>query len=811
MSIMRRLRFRSLVPLVLATALAAAAPLLAARATAVAWMLPVLAPQAAEAARPVAPPPLLSMARQIEVREGWLARRYQMLLPLMRVRGVGMWIVVNEEFHDDPITWLVAPPRPYVGRRDMFVFIDAGEGGLRRVAITGYAEETVQRFFRSPGEPAPASKVLPDLVATYQPKTIGLNIGGSRGVTRSLTHDTYLFLVDALGAENAKRIVSAEPLIEELLDTRIPEESAHYTLLVEWTEHLARRALSNEVITPGRTTVGDVRRWLYTRSHAAGLVPWFQPDLRVQRQAKAPESSRGFLAVAKEAVVIEPGDVVHLDFGLNYMGLASDWQKMAYVLREGETDVPPGLKHAMANTNALQDAMARLSRPGKPAGQVHDETMAEMKAKGIAAQIYSHPLGHQGHALGASIDLRSAARDPKAPPKPLRKGSYLAMELNTRTPIPEWGGQDVTVMAEDPVYLADDGWKFFRPRQETFYTIRPAAAAPASYPDGLYAELITNKGPIVLALEYEKTPLAVASFVGLAEGTLENNALPPGAPFFDGTAFHRVVPGHVIQAGMARAGETSPGYTFPNEIAPGLDHGRAGMLGMANGGPHTNGSQFYITLGDRSYLDGNYTVFGHVVSGMGVVNAIVQGDCIEHVRIVRAGPAAAAFKADTATFRGMADAARARVRTADEKKARDEAAVMAKNWPRAKTSGKGARYVIRRNGSGGAAQPGQTLTVRYTGRFLDGRPFASSGDEGRPMPGTHPEPFDFVIGRSRVTPGLDEALLSMRKGEKRTVIVQGPLGYGTSGFYSREKPGEKRFVIPPQTTLVYEVEVLAIR
>ncbi len=414
------------------------------------------------------------MARQIEVREGWLVRRHQMLLPLMRAHGIGMWIVVNEEFHDDPIASLVAPPRPYVGRRDIFVFIDAGDAGLRRVAVTGYAEESVQRFFESPDEPAAANKVLPELAAKYQPKTIALGIGGSRGVTHSLTHDAYVFITEALGAEFSTRVVPAEPLVEEFLDTRIPEEMPHYRLLVEWTDFLARRALSNEVITPGRTTVGDVRRWLITQSHAAGLVPWFQPDLRVQRQSQKSEASRGFLAVAKEAVVIEPGDVVHLDFGLNYMGLASDWQKMAYVLRDGETDVPAGLKRAMANTNALQDALARLSRPGKPAGQVHDEVMAEMKAKGIAAQIYSHPLGNQGHALGASIDMRSAVRDPKMPSKTLRKDSYLAMELNTRTAIPEWNGQDLTVMAEDPVYLTDHGWKFFRPRQESFYVISSA-------------------------------------------------------------------------------------------------------------------------------------------------------------------------------------------------------------------------------------------------------------------------------------------------------------------------------------------------
>ena len=765
----------------------------------------------APAASLTAPAAPLPMARQIAVRESWLPRRYEMLLRMMRARTIGMWLVVNEEFHDDPLTALIAPPRPHVGKRDIFVFVDGREAGLVRVALTGYAEENVQRFFESPAEPAAQGKSLADLVATYTPASIALAVGGSRGVARSLGHDAYQFILESIGAEAAKTVVPAEPLIEEFLDTRTADEMPHFALLVEWTDYLARRALSNQVITPGETTVGDVRRWLYTQSHAAGFVPWFQPDLRVQRRKAAEGTSRGFLAVAPEAMVIEPGDVVHLDFGLNYMGLASDWQKMAYVLRAGETDAPAGLKRAMANTNALQDAMARISRPGKAAGDVHAETMAEMSAKGITARIYSHPLGNQGHGLGASIDMRSAQREPNAPPKPLRKGSYLAMELNTKTPVPEWDGQDVTVMAEDPVYLTDDGWKFFRPRQEAYYLIRPTKAPGPAYPDGLYAELRTNKGLIALSLEFERAPMTVANFVGLAEGTIANKALPPGAPFFDGAIWHRVVPGHVIQTGMATGGSTAPGYQFPNEIIPALSHGKAGMLGMANAGPHTNTSQFYITLGDRSYLDGNYTLFGEVIRGMDVVNATVQGDWIDHVRIVRVGEKARAFKADTATFRAMVDAADARVKAADEQKARDEAAIIQQKWPGAKPSPKGAFVQVTREGQGDPAAAGQTLMVRYTGQFLDGRPIASSEEEGRPVAGTAAKPFAYVVGTSRINPALDEALAAMRAGERRAVIASNQLGYGRSGYTSPQKPGEKRFVISPNTTLVYDVEVLEIK
>ncbi|HSP19661.1 MAG TPA: M24 family metallopeptidase, partial [Myxococcaceae bacterium] len=305
----------------------------------------------------------------------------------------------------------------------------------------------------------------------YRPKTIGLSIDGRRGVTRSLTRSTHDALAEAMGPEAKARFVSAEALIEEVSDTRLPEEAPTYRGMVELTASLARRALSSEVIRPGKTRVGDVRRWLFDRAWELGVSLWFQPDLRVQRRGLAPEMSRGFLAIAAEDVVIERGDVVHLDFGFSFMGLSTDFQRMAYVLRDGEKAAPPGLEAALANTRALQDALMREeARPGRLSADVYDGTMARMKAQGINAQIYSHPLGFQGHALGPSIDMRAATR--KEPARPLRPGSYLSVELNTRTPVAEWGNQIVFMMEEDPAQLEADGYHFFAERQERLFLIR---------------------------------------------------------------------------------------------------------------------------------------------------------------------------------------------------------------------------------------------------------------------------------------------------------------------------------------------------
>lgn len=419
------------------------------------------------------PPKLLPWAEQIAVREGWLDTRHGMLLGMMRTHDIDMWIIVNEEFHDDPMTQYVAPPRPYAGNRDYFVFIDTGDKGLRRVAITGFAEEKLRHFFESPVEPRPATEVLPELYKQHRPERIALNMGGRRGVQRGLTHDTYQLLAEILGKEAESRFVSAADLIEEYLDTRIPAEYEHYRTAVHVTELIVARALSKEVITPGKTTVGDVRRWLYDEIWRQGVRTWFQPDLRVQRKGMENNMSRGFLHVADEKLVIQRGDVVHIDFGITYMGMDTDWQKKGYVLRDGETEAPAGLQRAMANTNALQDYLMQVaSRPNKTVGEVYDQTMAAMQQKGIEAQIYSHPIGNQGHGLGASIDFRAARRgDTAAAAKRLRLGSYISIELNTLTPVPEWDGQKVFIMMEDDAHLTEEGWKFFRPRQEHFYLI----------------------------------------------------------------------------------------------------------------------------------------------------------------------------------------------------------------------------------------------------------------------------------------------------------------------------------------------------
>src|SRR5262245_43955863 len=252
-------------------------------------------------------PKLLSVREQQAVRESWLKKRLDtLLLPMMRQQKIDMWIVVNEEFHADPVTEYIAPALPYVGRRDFFIFADRGGDKLDRIALVRYPEEHLKYFFEVLNPPGrEIGSTLQRLVEERKPKTIALNIGGTRGATNGLTQDSYKFLSDTLGPDYSSRFVPAAPLIIEYMDTRLPEELEHYRTAVALTDLLTQRAFSNEVIKPGKTTVGDVRWWWLQQVSNFGLGVWFQPDLRVQRHNQETGKTQQFLSVAEESLVIE--------------------------------------------------------------------------------------------------------------------------------------------------------------------------------------------------------------------------------------------------------------------------------------------------------------------------------------------------------------------------------------------------------------------------------------------------------------------------------------------------------------------------
>jgi len=311
--------------------------------------------------------------------------------------------------------------------------------------------------------------------------------------------------------------------------------------------------------------------------------------------------------------------------------------------------------------------------------------------------------------------------------------------------------------------------------------------------EGMYAKIQTNKGDILLELEFQKVPMTVANFVGLAEGTIKNNSFAVGQAFYDGLKFHRVIANFMIQGGDPQGtGAGGPGYSFADEFDDNLKHVGPGVLSMANAGPGTNGSQFFITHVATPWLDGKHSVFGHVVEGQEVVNAIQQGDVMQHISIVRIGAEAEKFNA-AAVFEYEQQHAAEKLAKKEEERKKKESEVLAKITKGAKTTASGLKYVIKKQGKGATAKAGQTITCHYTLTLPDGRKLDSSFDRN--------EPFKFQVGVGQVIKGWDEGMMLLNPGTEAVLIIPSELGYGAAGAGG---------VVPPNATLIFEVKVISI-
>lgn len=309
--------------------------------------------------------------------------------------------------------------------------------------------------------------------------------------------------------------------------------------------------------------------------------------------------------------------------------------------------------------------------------------------------------------------------------------------------------------------------------------------------DGLYAVIDTDKGKILLNLFFDKTPMTVCNFVGLAEGKFK---VCKGKPYYDGLIFHRVIKDFMIQGGCPDGnGRGGPGYAFPDEIVPSLKHDGPGILSMANAGAGTNGSQFFITHVQTPWLDGKHTVFGRLVEGQNVVDSIEQGDKIKSITIIRQGDVAKNFKTDEATFRSYIAKLEAEAQKKMDNAMEEAIPIIKQKWPKAVKDTDGVYFFISKEGKGEVAKKGQTLVMKYKGSLLDGRVFDDSDMH---------EPLSFEADMGRLIKGFDSQATKMRVGEMRTIIIPPSLAYGERGA------GD---VIPPNAVLIFELELLEIK
>lgn len=307
--------------------------------------------------------------------------------------------------------------------------------------------------------------------------------------------------------------------------------------------------------------------------------------------------------------------------------------------------------------------------------------------------------------------------------------------------------------------------------------------------DGIYAAIHTQKGILTLQLHYKQTPATVGNFVGLAEGTLANEVKSNGTPYYDGLNFHRVIPDFMIQGGCPQgSGVGGPGYQFDDEIDPSLRHDKAGILSMANAGPGTNGSQFFITHVPTPWLDGKHTVFGCIVEGQEIVDSIAQGDTIDKIEIQRVGKDAQDWDA-IAAFNDFNQMAQARIEAQMAKQVEE----LEKASTGFQQTASGLRYQIIQEGTGEQATSGQTVSVHYKGQLLDGTVFDSSYKRQQPI--------DFVLGQGQVIPGWDEGVSLLKVGDKARFVIPSDLAYGSRGAGG---------VIPPDAALLFDVELVAV-
>lgn len=441
--------------------------------------------------------PFGTQREQAEMQQRWLKRRMETILPgLMRKHGVDLWVIPTREYNEDPtFSSLVSPTTFYARRRTIYVFFDRcaaagttdpGDGScIERLALGGTSQGGVYREYRAkkvvdnPVNTRQAElwgdaqwQVLKEVVEERNPRIIGVNISRTHAFSDGLTAGELEGMSAALGKKWTDRFKRSELLPLEFIAARLPEEEEFYGRLTRFVHAQVARMFSNEVITPGVTRTQDLVWWWRQMVADHGLTTWFQPSIAIQRKGSLPE-------LLGDNAVIEPGDVLWCDVGVTALRLNTDTQHSGYVLRDGESEPPPGIRAALANSNRFQDILFEETRPGRSGNAILKGTLDKLKGAGIMGTMYSHPIGMHGHGAGPVIGLWDYQEGvPGRGDAPVIPGMWFSAELQTTSPVPEWGGQPIRVAQEEDFIVGQDGrprWAF--QRQSQFHLVRPKPAS----------------------------------------------------------------------------------------------------------------------------------------------------------------------------------------------------------------------------------------------------------------------------------------------------------------------------------------------
>jgi len=409
---------------------------------------------------------ILPLRQRAEVKNKWLRHRLETILPeIMKREGFDMWIVVSREYNEDPVIMTLLPePMMYARRRTILVFNIKGDGSIERLVLSRYG---LQDFYEGVWDPDEEEQYacLARVVKERDPKVIGINVSDTFGFGDGLTHGDYKLMAEAFGEEYMGRAQGAERLAVGWLERRSKAEMDSYPGIVEITHAIVAEAFSSRVIHPGITTTDDVVWWMRQKMLDLGLQAWFQPSVDIQALGQTHDAK-------EKRNLIQPGDLLHCDVGFFYMGLATDIQQNAYVLKAGENDAPEGLKAALADANRLQDIHAESMVAGRTGNQILKAALAKAKEEGINASIYTHPLGHHGHAAGPTIGLWDRQGGvPGRGDYELFDDTCYAIELNAKKAVPEWEGQEVRMALEQDAVFTEGKIHFMAGRQTELHLI----------------------------------------------------------------------------------------------------------------------------------------------------------------------------------------------------------------------------------------------------------------------------------------------------------------------------------------------------
>lgn len=422
-------------------------------------------------------PALLPLREQARLRDGWLRQRLDTVVPaLMREQGVDMWVLFAREYVEDPVVATMLDARSLrARRRTILLFFDPGEGKpVERLTVSRYGLAGLFTPVWRPEAQPDQWQRLAEIIAERNPQKIALNISGQTALADGLTHSQYEDFVTALPEELRSRIVPAGPLAIGWLESRIPAEMEVYPSIVRTANAIIAEALSDKVITPGKTSAEDVQWWMREKVNALGLDTWFHPSLNILRAGQQGE-------LVGDAI-IQPGDMLWTDFGITYLGLNTDTQHLAYVLKPGESDVPAGLKAGLAAANAVQDALTAEFRVGRSGNDLLAAARARAIASGYQPSIYSHPIGFHGHGAGPAIGFWDNQQPSPAGDYLVRASTAWSIELAVTNNVPEWGDQAVPFRLEEDMFFDGEQVSYLDGRQDSFHLIRGAADWPVEAP-----------------------------------------------------------------------------------------------------------------------------------------------------------------------------------------------------------------------------------------------------------------------------------------------------------------------------------------